>query len=40
VGLRYELMKQPVEKHGARSIFVPELGKIVRATGAFPISTS
>jgi outer membrane receptor protein involved in Fe transport len=30
-GLRYELMKQPVEKYGARSIFVPDLGKIVVA---------
>jgi outer membrane receptor protein involved in Fe transport len=29
VGLRYELMKQPVEKHDARSMFVPELGKVV-----------
>ena len=31
VGLRYELMKQPVEKYGARSMFVPSLGKIVVA---------
>ena len=31
VGLRYELMKQPVEKHDARSIFIPDLGKLVIA---------
>jgi hypothetical protein len=31
VGLRYELMKQPIEKYGALSIFVPELNKIVIA---------
>jgi outer membrane receptor protein involved in Fe transport len=30
-GLRYELMKQPVEKYNARSMFVPSLGKIVVA---------
>jgi hypothetical protein len=37
IGLRYELMKQPVEKYGARSIFIPELGKIVVAgTGNLP----
>ncbi len=31
IGLRYELMKQPVEKFGALSIFVPQMGKIVIA---------
>ena len=31
IGLRYELMKQPVAKYGARSMYVPELGKIVIA---------
>ena len=31
VGLRYELMKQPVEKYGAWSAFVPSLGKLVIA---------
>ena len=31
LGLRYELMKQPVEKYGALSMFVPELNKIVMA---------
>jgi hypothetical protein len=31
VGLRYELMKQPKEKYGALSIFVPEINKIVIA---------
>jgi outer membrane receptor protein involved in Fe transport len=31
IGLRYELMKQPVEKNGARTMFVPELGKVVVA---------
>lgn len=31
VGLRYELMKQPVEKYGAWSAFVPTLGKLVIA---------
>jgi outer membrane receptor protein involved in Fe transport len=37
VGLRYELMKPPIEKYGARSMFVPELGKIVIAgTGGIP----
>ena len=37
VGLRYELMKQPVEKYDARAVFVPELGKIVIAgTGGIP----
>lgn len=40
VGLRYELMKQPAEKHDARSMFVPELGKLVIAgTGGLPQST-
>ena len=40
VGLRYELMKQPVEKYGARSLFVPDLGKLVIAgTGGIPTST-
>ena len=29
VGLRYELMKQPREKYGAWSMFVPDLGKQV-----------
>src|SRR5262249_3588117 len=29
VGLRYELMKQPMEKYGARSMFIASLGKIV-----------
>jgi outer membrane receptor protein involved in Fe transport len=31
LGVRYELMKPPVEKYGARSSFVPQLGKIVVA---------
>src|SRR5260370_12408780 len=31
IGLRYELMKPPIEKYGARSMFVPSLGKIVIA---------
>lgn len=31
LGVRYELMKQPIEKYGARSAFVPSLGKIVIA---------
>lgn len=31
LGLRYELMKQPIEKYGAMSVFVPDLGKIVIA---------
>jgi hypothetical protein len=31
LGLRYELMKQPAEKYNARSMFVPELGKLVIA---------
>ncbi len=31
IGIRYELMKQPVAKYGARSMYVPELGKIVIA---------
>ncbi len=30
-GLRYELVKQPVEKYDERSVFVPELGKQVVA---------
>ena len=37
VGLRYELMKQPIEKYGGLSIFVPELNKIVIAgNGGLP----
>jgi hypothetical protein len=40
VGLRYELMKQPAEKYDARSIFIPELGKLIIAgTGGIPQST-
>src|SRR5579871_3771721 len=39
VGLRYELMKQPVEKHNARSMFIPDLGKLVIA-GTGGLSTS
>ena len=31
IGLRYELMKQPVEKYGAWSAFVPSVGKLVIA---------
>ncbi len=31
IGLRYELMKQPVEKYNAQAIFVPSLGKLVMA---------
>jgi TonB-dependent Receptor Plug Domain. len=31
LGLRYELMKPPIEKYGDRSSFVPQLGKIVIA---------
>lgn len=31
VGLRYELMKQPIEKYGAWSAFVPSVGKLVLA---------
>jgi hypothetical protein len=31
VGLRYELMKQPAEKNDGRSMFIPELGKLVMA---------
>ena len=31
VGLRYEVMKPPLEKFGAWSMFVPSLGKIVMA---------
>ena len=40
VGLRYELMKQPAEKYDARTMFIPELGKLVIAgTGGLPTST-
>lgn len=31
LGIRYELMKPPLEKYGAWSMFVPELGKVVIA---------
>ncbi len=31
VGLRYELLKQPVEKYNALAMFVPSLGKLVVA---------
>jgi hypothetical protein len=31
IGLRYELMLQPVEKHDQLSVFVPTLGKVVLA---------
>jgi hypothetical protein len=37
IGLRYELMKQPAEKHDARSMFIPSLGKLIIAgTGGLP----
>ncbi len=40
VGLRYELMKQPAEKYNARSMFIPDLGKLVIAgTGGLPQAT-
>ncbi len=37
IGLRYELMKQPIEKYGEWSTFVPALGKIAIA-GMGPFS--
>src|SRR5262249_20106349 len=40
IGLRYELMKPPREKYGARSDFVPQVGKIVIAgTGGLSQTT-
>ena len=31
IGLRYELMKQPVEKYNAQAMFIPDAGKLVLA---------